>query len=109
MPTDRIPSATPTTEHRAFDQIQHVTSFTPTNAGPRITWVRLSAALTPSLDYPRSRLSVCSQLGNLVLTVHQAAQLRDQLTEAIEAVLASCSQMATPDDVERLPKEMPRG
>lgn len=95
-------------EHRVYDAITNATLFSATGAGPMIRPVTLSAACTPSLSYPRSRIALMTCVGSVSLTVHQAAQLRDQLERAIADALAACPQLATPDD-EQLPKTVGLG
>lgn len=97
------------TEHHAYPLIANTTTFGRGGAGPTIVPLTVVAALTPSTNYPRSRITLCNVHGNTCLTVHQAAQLRDQLELAIAEVVKSCPEMSTPDDVEQLPKEIARG
>jgi len=96
-------------DHKPFPPIVNTTTFDAHRAGPLIVPLTLIAALTGSLDYPRSRITLVSKIGAIGLTAHQAAQLRDQLDQAIAEVLASCPEMATPDEIEALPRSMPRG
>lgn len=101
-------AASKPTEHKNYPVILNVTTFDAKGHGPRILPLTLVVALTPSTNYPRSRLTLCTALSNTCLTVHQAAALRDQLDDAIAEVLKVCPEMSTPDD-KQLPKEMPRG
>lgn len=98
-----------TNEHRVYDAITNATLFSATGAGPMIRPVTLSAALTPSLVYPCARITLMSCVGSIGLTVHQAAQLRDQLDRAIADAFAASPQLAARNDVERLPREVARG
>lgn len=106
MATDRKPTPT---EHRAFPIIKNTTTFNRRGAGPTIAPLTVVAALNPSTNYPRTRITLCNIHGNTCLTVHQAAELRDQIDAAIAEVLKSCPALSTPDDVEQLPKEPIRG
>jgi hypothetical protein len=87
-------------DHKSFPPIVNTTAFDARQAGPLIVPVTLIAALTSSLDYPPSRITLVSTIGTIGLTVHQAAKLRDQLDEAIAAVIASCPEMAAADEKE---------
>ncbi len=98
-----------TTEHRGFSPILNATVFDAHHAGPLIRPLTVMAALTDSINYPRARITLCSVVGSIGLTAHQAAALRDQLDEAIAAVVTACPQLATPDEIGQLPKEMSRG
>jgi hypothetical protein len=96
-----------TTEHRKMPPIANTTTFDAQRVGPFVVPLTMMVALTDSLDYPPSRITLCSVIGNIALTTHQAAQLRDQLDEAIAAVLASCPAMSAPDGME--PRSVARG
>lgn len=97
------------TKHHPFPKIHNALHFDAHNRGPLYRDLTLVAVETPSLDYPRTRITLCSPNGTTSLTVHQAATLRDQLDEAIRLVIEACPVMSTPDDVERLPREVIRG
>lgn len=96
-------------EHKKLVAIANTTTFTARGAVPLIVPLDLMAAITESDNYPRARITLCSVIGTISLTAHQAAALRDALDQAIAEVVASCPAMSTPDDFETLPKEMPRG
>jgi hypothetical protein len=98
-----------TTEHRGFPSIPNTTVFPAQQPGPQITPLLVVAALTSSTNYPRSRITLCSVLGSIGLTAHQAATLRDQLDQAVAAVVAACPEMSVPDEIEQLPKVVARG
>ena len=98
-----------TTEHHKMPPIANTTTFDARQAGPLIVPLTVMIAITDSIDYPRTRITLCSVIDNICLTAHQAAKLRDQLDEAVTAVVASCPAMSTPDEIERLPRSMPRG
>jgi len=98
-----------TTEFRSLPRIENVATFRAETPGVVTGPIMLIVAITESHEYSRARITQVSVLGSHAMTAHQAAALRDQLNEAITAVVASCPAMATPDEVEHLPRNMPRG
>jgi hypothetical protein len=98
------------TEHRMFPPIGRVLTFEK-QVGPLSDSLQLAAALTPSLHYPRTRITLCFRERTDSLTVHQAAQLRDQLDAAIAEAIAACPELTSPDDDELSERggERPRG
>ncbi|MGN6107069.1 MAG: hypothetical protein ACTHU0_18325 [Kofleriaceae bacterium] len=86
------------TEHKAYPFIDQVVAFDADDCGPQLVKLTCVAALTPSLNYPRPRLTLCTKLGTLSLTAQQAAELRDQLDRGIADVVAACPEMGPVGD-----------
>jgi hypothetical protein len=92
------------TEYRRYPAIEYTTQFDSDGNGPAIRPLDLVAALTPSPHYPDSRITLCC-IGSTSVTVQQATKLRDQLTQAIADVAASCPSLDRCDGASAPPSE----
>lgn len=101
------PNPHPTT-HKAVGTIENTISFDSQQHGPIHSRMTTVVALTASHAYPRTRITLCTSVANLCLTVHQAKDLRDQLDSAIVEVITACPALVTPDDME-MPTVVARG
>lgn len=72
-----------TSDHKTYDPIPDVVGFDSTGAGPFVDLLTVTANVSPNLNYPECRISLC--IGSLAvgaLTVEQSVTLRGLLERA---------------------------